>query len=226
MKQTRFLWILMVVLLVPAMALSGCDKKKRVNRDDDDDDSSSGSKEKSEQVDKEKEKEKNFDDLTGEYILDQDGTLLMMGEEIPNNGVEYNLEGKVYLEKNNELLFKPTMVLSTYNQYVETTLTLTYHIEINGTWNYDKKQRLLNVETTSGNILDVDMSYDKYTDKLDKTIKEEGGIEKVKENLKNEMNQDNFKKVFQFKVTDLNEDGFFARDVHGKVLKAHFERLK
>lgn len=215
MKSIRLFWILMVALLVPAMALNSCGFKRSHHYHDDDDDGS-------EKV--EKKNKKKLDDIIGEYKLDEDGTLALLGENMPaNDEVDYSLESKVYLKKNNKLVFRPIVAVSTYNEYVETTLTFTYKIESIGTWNYDKEQGLLTLEINDGKVVDFDLSYDEYTDRLEEAIDASGGLESVKESYMAQYSHNNFQNTLQLKVTDLNSDGFHVHDVQDNGVKFFFQ---
>lgn len=223
MKPTRFLWMLMVALLVPAMALSGCDKKKHVNRDDDDDNSSSGSSDSTEMV-------KKLDDITGRYEMDEEGVLELVGA---NASPDIDFSCNMVLEDNNRASLVISADASIYDTNYDNTMLVFFEVTGIGKWEYNEKTRMLKLKIQESSNTDFDLSFEKDNDATRTFIAEHGGMdslkEKIKETIFSEFNPESLNTTSEYKITELNEDGFYARNVtkngHGKIQKVKFNRI-
>ena len=77
MKKNRLFWILMLAVLVPALVLSACEKKKYHYDDEDEDESTEQVESGDSDVKKEKKKL-----IYGEYKLDKESFEAFFGEDI------------------------------------------------------------------------------------------------------------------------------------------------
>ena len=222
MKLTRLLWILMVAMLVPALALSSCDgKKKRANHDDDDE-SSSSSSDSTEMV----KKEKKTDDISGSYEMDRESVMDLFVSEVPDSDV-VSVDAKYRLDLNEDNTLKISYIYycSIYLPEYDTNMNNEYETIGRGTWSYDKKQRLLYLDIRESELADADFSFDDENEQVKAEIEAAGGYEAFKNEIISGLDTDNVFEDAEFKITELTDDGFYARLSTRKDIKVKFNRI-
>ena len=208
MKKNRLLWILMLVVLVPALALS-CNKKK-YHYDDDDE-------ENSEQVDSEdsdSKKEKKL--ISGEYKLDKESFEAFFGEDIESSAKEQGavLDILTSFNFNDDDALDIQMVYnaSIYLKEIRNTLKMNMIIGATGKWHHDQGIKQLTVSIDDLKINDVNFSFAKEDATTKEIERQLGGKEGMKQQMMKEMNiegeMEKVKKTQVFTVTRLQPDGF------------------
>lgn len=214
MKQHRLLWMLMLVLLVPALALSGCDSKKKKSRDNDDDESTEKS-----------EKKKTDIDISGEYELDDESAKMLLGESASSLGEDAKVKCVMNLVDGNELRMEWKVDFSMPTPEIDNTVFFNINVLCKGSWEYDKQDKLLTVDFESAEMSGCDISFARDDSQSRAVIKELGGIEGFRSQMEQEINPDDFIGANEeFKITELTDFGFYARSTKGKSQKVKFVR--
>lgn len=217
MKRNGLLWILMLTLIVPALALSGC-KEKKNGRDKDDEKSSTEKSEK-------KKKKKDEIDIVGEYEMDKESAMMLLDAESNSDDEHYDPSIALNLHDNKKLEMTVRFEASIYASDLDNTLNYTIEAIGRGTWEYDEKDKLLTLDIVTANIDYCDVNFVEDNEATDKFIEENGGIEGLKQQLKEAFNPNNLCEKKDFKITELTDDGFFARTVEGDIHKVRFIRV-
>lgn len=212
MKRNGILWIVLLALIVPALVLSGC-KKKKHHYDDEDDSSIEVSEERD-------------TDISGTYMLDEESTRALFADEVISGDEELNFTCLMTLDDDNELRINFIIETSVYTEDIENTMN--YHFEVSGigTWNYDKGDRILVIEIKSAELTDFNFYFSEENELTDAFIAESGGMEGVEEMMREAILEgfapDEICGDQEFKITELTDDGFYARTTSGEIQKVRF----
>ena len=210
MKRNGLLWILMLVVLVPALALS-CNKKKH-HYDDEEEESI--------------EKSEKKTDISGKYELDEESVRALFADNADLDDTHLDFRCVMTLDDDNDLRLKLIVEASDYEEDIENTINLYFELLGRGTWKYDKKEKILVTEITEADIDDYNVSFAEDNEQTDAFIAEAGGMDEIKEVMK-----EAFMEGFapseicgeqEFKITELTDDGFYARTTSGKIQKVRF----
>ncbi|MBP5687158.1 MAG: hypothetical protein J6X22_00755 [Muribaculaceae bacterium] len=211
MKKNRFLWILMLAIVVPALVLSGCEKKKHHYDDDEDDDEST---EQVESDDSDGKKQKKL--IFGEYELEQESIVNFFGEDIVEDvkqeGGNLDLMSSFNFKDDDQLGLQIIYKLSMPIKEIRNTLNINVIFDASGTWNHNQEDKLLTVTIQDAKLNDMDIKFAKEDVYTKEVLKQLGGYEGLKNQMKSEMDIDTelakVKKTQVFSVTRLQPDGF------------------
>lgn len=225
MKKNRLLWILMLVLIVPALALSGCDKKKHHYDSDDDEDSSDSSK--TENVEKGKKKL-----ISGEYKLDKESYEAFFGEDIEKaaraQGATVDVLTSFNFNDNDDLDVQMVYNASMYFKEIQNTMKINIVIGAAGKWHHDQDNKQLTVSIDDLKINDVDFNFAKEDATTKEIERQLGGKEGMKQKMMKEMNiegeMEKVKKTQVFTVTRLQPDGFTIKPLDNNK-RVKFEKV-
>lgn len=215
MKRSGLLWILMLALIVPALALSGCDKKKHHN-DSDDDESST-------------EKSEKKPEIIGEYELDEEGIRVLFSDAMDSCDRDLNFRCVLSFGDDNEFRLNYITEASVYDSDLDNNMQFYLDVQGEGTWKYDKKDKLLTINIKTADLEDFDFSFAKDNDMTEAFINEYGGMDALKEDMRvsfmGEMEPSDLYGEQEFKITELTDDGFYARTTSGEIQKLRFVRV-
>lgn len=212
MKRNGLLWLLMLALLVPVLALSSCDKKKH-HYDNDDDEST------------EKSEKKKKNDIAGEYEMDKESVMMLLGDNADSFGDDSDVSCVLNMDDDKKLKLVFNINASMYIPDIENTMRISIDIIGRGSWKYDKKDKLLSMDITRADIDYFDLSFDDQNEKTDAVLAELGGMDAFKEQMKEGFNPDDLCEKKEFKITELTDDGFYARTISGEIKKVKFNRV-
>lgn len=225
MKRNGLLWLLMLALIVPALALSGC-KEKKHSRDKDDDESSSSSTEK---VERKKKKDKEDIDITGRYELDEASVKAMLGDNTGGLGDDAKFRCVLDLGDYENLKLDFIIDASMYSPDLYNTMIISTDLSGTGTWKYDKGDKILTINISNASLANFDVRFAENKAKTNAIIKQAGGMEKFKTLMRNELaksfDSSAICGIEEFKITELTDFGFYARTVSGEIQKVRFERV-
>lgn len=215
MKRNGILWIMLLALIVPALVLGGC-KNKKHHYDDEDESGIEVSEERD-------------NDISGTYMLDEESARALYAGEDISDDVEIVLTCEMTLDDDNELLLTFIIQLSTYSEDIENTMTYSFRCDGTGTWKYDKGDRILNIDIETAELADFTFSFSEDNELTDAFIAECGGMEEVEKMMKEEIMEgfspDEICGDQEFKITELTDDGFYARTTSGEIQKVRFVRI-
>lgn len=225
MKKNRLLWFLMLALVLPAMVLSSCEKKK-YHYDDEDEDST----EQVESDDSDSKKEKKL--IYGEYKLDNESFEAFFGEDIEKSAKEQGatLDILTSFNFNDDDALDIQMVYnaSIYFKEIRNTLKLNMIIGADGKWHHDQDLKQLTVSIDNLKINDVNFSFAKEDATTKEIERQLGGKEGMKQQLMKEMDIDaemeKVKKTQVFTVTRLQPDGFTLKPLDSDK-RVKFEKV-
>ena len=97
-------------------------------------------------------------------------------------------------------------------------------------YSYDKSEFLSklidNGKKHLAELIDYfDLSFDDQNEKTDAVLAELGGMDAFKEQMKGGFNPDDLCEKKEFKITELTDDGFYARTISGEIKKVKFNRV-
>ncbi|MBR5639641.1 MAG: hypothetical protein IKW83_07755 [Muribaculaceae bacterium] len=232
MKKNRLLWILMIVLIVPMIAIS-CEKKHHRGGDDDDDESSDSKKsekvESDDDSDSKKEKKKL---ISGEYNLDKESYEAFFGEDIEkaakDQGGSVDILTSFNFNDDDALDIQMVYNASLYIKDIRNTLKMKMIIGIDGKWYHDQDNKQLTVSIDNLKINDMNFSFAKEDATTKEIRRQLGGEEAMKQQLMEEMNIENEMKKVKgtqvFKVTRLQPDGFTIKPLDSEK-RIKFEKV-
>ena len=211
MKKKRLLWILMIALIVPMIAVS-CEKK-HYNYDDDEDDESTSEQVDSDDSDTKKEKKKL---IYGEYKLDKESYEAFFGEDIEKSAKAQgaNLDMLTSFNFNDDDVLNIQMVYtaSMYFKEIRNTLNINMVIGATGKWHHDRENKQLTVSIDNLKVNDATFKFAKEDATTKEIRRQLGGDEGLKNQMMKEMNieaeMEKVKKTQVFTVTRLQPDGF------------------
>lgn len=209
----------MLAIIVPALALSGC-KEKKSSRDKDDDSSSSSS----ESVEEEKKT-----DISGKYMLDEESVRMLFANDAESDNSEMNFSCEMTLYDDNELQLTFMIDASEYIEDIENTMNYYFEVSGKGIWEYDKKDRILTTDIRTADISDFTVSFLEDNELTDAFIAECGGMDGVEKTMKEAVNEgfppNEICVEQEFRITELTDDGFYAKTTSGKIQKVRFVKV-
>lgn len=227
MKKNRFLWFLMIALIVPMMAIS-CEKKQH-NSDSDDESDSSSKSEKVESDDDNSDTEKQ-ETIDGEYKLEKESIANFFEQDILGEakkaGITVNMFSSFNFNDGDELkcqiVFKGAYPIENNNK-----MSVNILVRASGTWEYDqdKKQLTANIKDVTLDNKDIEITFNNNNAKAKDAMNYIGGKEGLRKRLKIDADMEKFKGTKIFEDVTIMTDGFTAKKQDSKKT-VKFEKVE